>query len=154
MSETNHFIVFNLEDKRFALPLDPVERVVRAVEVTILPEVPPIVRGIINYRGTVLPVIDIRSRFHLPDTAIRLNHQFIIARTTRGTIALLADTVTGSIEKPFSDVAPPSVLTDDVEFLKGVLKHDDGVILIPDIDKILTPTESSALDNAIKKADQ
>lgn len=154
MSETSHFIVFMLEDKQFALPLAPVERVVRAVEVTILPEVPAIVCGIINYKGTVLPVIDIRARFHLPETEIRVDHQFIIARAARGPIALLADTVTGNIEKSSADIVPPSSLFDGVEFLKGVLRMDDGVMLIPDIDKILTPKESSVLTEAIEKAEK
>lgn len=154
MSKTNHFIVFNIEDKGFALPLESVERVVRAVEVTVLPEVPAIVRGIINYKGTVLPVIDIRSRFHLPEVEIHLNHQFIITRSARGPIALLVDTVTGNIEKSTADIIPPSTLIDSVEFIKSILKLDDGVMLIPDIDNILTPKESSALTEALKKADK
>lgn len=145
-----HFLVFNLEDKQFALPLDPVDRVVRAVEVTTLPEVPAIVRGIINYKGTVLPVIDIRSRFHLPGREIRLNDQLIIVWTAKRPIALLADTVTGNIEKPAADVVPPSTVVEGVEFLAGVLKLEDGVMLIPDLDKILTLKEVKALNKAIK----
>ncbi len=145
-----HFIVFNLEDKQFALPLDPVDRVVRAVEITALPEVPDIVRGIVNYKGTILPVIDIRSRFHLPGREIRLNDQFIIVRTAKRPIALLADTVTGNIEKPAADVVPPTDFMEGVEFLEGVLKLKDGVMLIPDLDKILTLKESKALTKAIK----
>lgn len=150
MEDMKHFIVFNLEDKQFALPLDPVDRVVRAVEITVLPEVPTIVRGIINYKGTVLPVIDIRSRFHLPGREIRLNDQFIIVRTAKRSIALLVDTVTGNIEKPTADVVPPSSFMKGVEFLDGVIKLEDGIMLIPDLDKILTLKESKALTKAIK----
>lgn len=150
MEDMKHFIVFKLEDKQFALPLDPVERVVRAVEITTLPEVPTIVRGIVNYKGTVLPVIDIRSRFHLQEREIRLNDQFIIVHTAKRSIALLADTVTGDIENPAADVVPPSDLIEGVRFLEGVLKLEDGVMLIPDLDKILTLKESKALTKAIK----
>jgi purine-binding chemotaxis protein CheW len=152
MSESIHYIVFIIEDKSFALPMENVERVVHAVEVTLLPKVPAIVRGIINYKSIILPVIDIRSRFHLPEIEIHLNHQFIITRTTRGLIALLADNVTGVIEKSTTDIIPPFSLIGGVEFLKGILKLDDGMMLVPDIDKILTPKESRALTEAMKKA--
>jgi purine-binding chemotaxis protein CheW len=151
MKDMKHFIVFMLEDKTFALPLDPVERVVRAVEITTLPEAPAIVCGIINYRGTVLPVIDIRSGFHLPRRDLRLSDQFIIVQTAVHRIALLVDTVIGDIEKNPGDVIPPSDLFDGVEFLIGVIKLEEGVMLIPDLDKILTHKETRALTKAMEK---
>lgn len=151
MKDMKHFIVFMLEDKTFALPLDPVDRVVRAVEITALPEAPAIVCGIINYRGTVLPVIDIRSGFHLPQRDLRLSDQFIIVQTAVRRIALLVDTVIGDIEKNPGDVIPPSDLIDGVEFLIGVIKLEDGVMLIPDLDKILTNKETRALTKAMEK---
>lgn len=152
MKNTNHFLVFMLDDKTFALPLEPVERVVRAVEVTPLPETPDIVSGIINYKGTILPVINIRSRFHLPEREMQLNHQFIIIQTAKRPIALLTDTVTGNIETPAADVVPPSDIIEDVEFLQGVLKLEDGVMLIPDLDKILTVKEDRVLTKALKES--
>ena len=151
MKDANHFLVFMLDERTFALPLEPVERVVRAVEVTPLPEVPDIVSGIINYKGTILPVINIRSRFHLPKREMQLNHQFIIVQTAKRLIALLTDTVTGSIETPAADVVPPSNIIEDMAFLQGVLKMKDGVMLIPDLDNILTAKEGRALAKALKR---
>lgn len=151
MKDTNHFLVFMLDERTFALPLEPVERVVRAVEVTPLPEVPDIVSGIINYKGTILPVINIRSRFHLPEREMQLHHQFIIVQTAKRPIALLTDTVTGSIETPAADVVPPSNIIEDAAFLQGVLKMKDGVMLIPDLDNILTAKEGRALAKALKR---
>jgi purine-binding chemotaxis protein CheW len=150
MKDTNHFLVFMLDDRTFALPLEPVERVERVVEVTPVPEVPDIVSGIINYKGTILPVIDIRSRFHLPEREIQLNHQFIIVQTAKRPIALLTDTVTGSIETPAADVVPPTAIIEHMQFLQGLLKLEDGVMLILDLDNILTVKEDRALAKALK----
>lgn len=150
MDEVKHFIVFKLEDKTFALPLGPVERVVRAVDITPLPEAPPIIPGIINYKGNILPVVDIRSRFLLSQQELKINHQFIIVRTSKRTIALHVDTVTGNIEKVNADMVPPNDIIEGVQFLEGVLKLEDGIMLVPDLDKILTHQEEKALNKAMK----
>ncbi len=144
-------LVFMLEDKTFALPLENVDRVVRVVEFTRLPQAPSIVLGVINYKGTVLPVIDIRGRFHLPQRAPRLEDQLVIAHTAQKTIALLAENVVGDIETPLSQLVPPGQIVEGTAFLKAVLKLEDGVMLIPDLDKILTSGESLELEKAIEK---
>ncbi|MCP4155804.1 MAG: chemotaxis protein CheW [bacterium] len=144
-----HFLVFNLGKLQFALPLTPVERVIRAVGVTLLPKAPVVVAGIINYKGHVLPVIDIRPRFKLEKKDVRLNDQFVIFRTAKRSIAIITDTVTGDIEIPAENVVTPSQLVDDMAFLQGVIKRDDGVMLIPDLDKILTRDEEIVLSNTI-----
>lgn len=150
MDDVKHFLIFMLEDKTFALPLWPVERVVRAVEITPLPEAPSIIPGIINYKGNILPVVDIRSRFHLPNRELQINHQFIIVRTSRRHIALHVDTVTGNVEITGKDMVPPDNIIEGTQFLKGILKLENGVMLVPDLDKILTQQEEKTLSTAIK----
>ena len=63
----NHIVVFALDEQRYALHLLAVERVVRAVEVTALPEAPEIVLGVVNVKGRIVPVINVRRRFRLPE---------------------------------------------------------------------------------------
>ena len=64
---SNHIVVFTLDEQRYALHLLAVERVVRAVEVTALPEAPEIVLGVVNVKGRIVPVINVRRRFRLPE---------------------------------------------------------------------------------------
>lgn len=152
MVKNSHFLVFSLDDKHFALPLDTVQWVVQAVEITILRGVPAIVRGIINYKGTILPVFDIRPRFHLPQREIQPDDQFIIVDTAGRTIALLVDTVVDNIEISSREMIPPAGILDETLFLDGILKMEDGIMLIPDLNNILTQPEDQALEKAMERA--
>ncbi len=98
MNKSNRLVVFTLDEQRYALYLPVVERVVNAVEVTPLPKVPDIVLGVINVQGKVIPVVNIRRRFGLPEREIELSYQFIIANTSKQMVVLVADTVSGVIE--------------------------------------------------------
>src|SRR5690242_12083986 len=99
MKEVIQLVVFRLEAQRYALPLGVVERITRAVEVTPLPEAPDVVLGVIDVGGTVLPVLNIRRRFGLPEREIGLSDQFIISRTTERRVVLVVDDVQGVVER-------------------------------------------------------
>ncbi len=79
MATANPVVALMLDDIRYALPLTSVEQVVRAVEVTPLPDAPDIIMGVINVHGRVVPVVDIRRRFRLPARALSAGDQLVIA---------------------------------------------------------------------------
>ena len=79
-------VVFFLDGQRYGLHLSTVRRVVRAVEVRALPSAPGIVLGVINIEGRIIPVINVRRRFGLPDKEIDLDDHFIVAATARRTV--------------------------------------------------------------------
>jgi purine-binding chemotaxis protein CheW len=151
VGEYVYYLEFGLGGKRFALPLEAVERVEHAVEVTLPPKAPPIVRGFIDYRGNILPVIDISRRFHLPIKDIEPRHHFIIVACKRRTFALKADTVPGLIKETGDRVVEPGEIIAGLDFLAGVIKDETGMILIPDLDKLLTHEEADALSEAMGK---
>ena len=94
-------IVFALnQQRRYALRLLAVTRVVWAVEIVPLPNAPAIVLGMINVQGRVIPVVDVNKRFGLPPRELELTDQFIIAQTQRRAVALRVDGVTGLYEFP------------------------------------------------------
>jgi hypothetical protein len=76
-------VVFNLDEQQYALHLAAVERIVRVAEITPVPKAPAIVLGVINVQGQVIPVINIRKRFRLPDREMSLSDHLIIARTAK-----------------------------------------------------------------------
>jgi len=86
---SSHYLVFTLEDQQYALGLEAVERVVRAVELTSVPEAPEILVGLINIRGKIVPVLDIRRRFHLPPRDMEIKDRIIVSRTSSGQSPLL-----------------------------------------------------------------
>jgi purine-binding chemotaxis protein CheW len=146
---SEHLLVFTLDEPRFALPLAAVERVVHAVEVTPLPKAPQIVLGVINAKGRVIPVVDMRRRFGLPVRELRLDDRFIIARTARRLVALVADAVAGIRELAPRDLANAAETLPVAGYLQGVAKLEDGLVLITDLDAFLSLDEERLLDAAL-----
>lgn len=133
----NKLVVFRLDEQPYALRLPTVERIVRAVEVAHLPKAPEMVLGVINVQGRIIPVADIRGRFDLPEKALTLSDQMIIVRTSKWTLALVVDTVSGVIECPDEDLIKKEKIMPDAEYVEGVVRLKDGMILIADIHQFL-----------------
>jgi purine-binding chemotaxis protein CheW len=149
MNGLTQLVVFRLEEWRCAVMLAVVERVIRAVEVMPLPKAPAIVLGIIDVEGRVLPVLNARRRFGLPDKAIRPADQFLIARTEQRTVVLVIDEALGIVERPPSEIISPSHITPGLEQIQGVIRLDDGLAFIHDLDKFLSLEEAGALEVAM-----
>ena len=146
----NQIIIFTLDDQRYGLPLSAVERVVRMVDITLLPQAPDNVLGIINVQGRVIPVINMRRRFHLPEWELALTDQLIIAHTARRPVALVADAVTGVHEYAEQEAVAAQDILPGVEYVAGVVKLENGLILIHDLDKFLSLEEEAQLDHALE----
>ncbi|HUU30038.1 MAG TPA: chemotaxis protein CheW [archaeon] len=150
MRNSNQILVFFLEEQGYALYLHAVERVVHAVEVMPLPKAPDIVLGIINMRGQVIPVLNIRKRFDLPERKIDPDDRFIIAHTKKRTVALVVDMVNGIIQPAKEKLVPAEKVTPGMELIDGVIKLEDGMILIHDLERFLSLEEETMLDKAVK----
>lgn len=150
MRKIDQVVVFTLEGQQYALPLSAVERIVHAVEITPLPKAPDIVLGMINMQGKIIPVINIRKRFRLPEREMKLRDQLIVANTSRQTVALVADEVSGVIERSEQEIISAEKIFPGMEYVKGVVKLEDGMILIHDIDKFLSLGEEKAINKAMK----
>lgn len=152
-NQVRHYIVFALAEKQFALPLEWVERVVHAVGITELPKAPKIVRGLINYKGRIMPVINISERFHLPESEIQPNQHFILVQIPTREFCLVSDDVMGVIQYSKEDIVEPDEVILGVEFLLGILRTKTGMILIPNLEKLLTHDEETALNSALSPTD-
>ena len=142
-------VLFRLDEQRYALHLPAVERVVRAVEVTPLPKAPEIVLGVINAHGQVIPVVDVRKRFRLPEREMELDDHIMIARTPKRLLALPVDSVEGVVAYPEEQVVVSEKIVPGMEYVEGVLKLPDGLILIHNLEKFLSLKEEKALDSAM-----
>lgn len=144
------YVVFTLDSQRYALHLASVERTVRAVEIIPLPKAPEMVLGVINVQGQIIPVLNIRKRFGLSERELELTDQIIIARTARRSIAFVADSVSGIVERSVAEIIPSEKVIPGLGYLEGVIKLKDGLIFINDIDKFFLPEEEKELDKAIE----
>jgi purine-binding chemotaxis protein CheW len=142
-------LVFSLDDQRYALALDRVQRSIRVVAITPLPDAPAIVLGIIDLAGVVIPVVDIRKRLNHPPRDLRLSDQLLIATTGRRTVALLVDEANGVIDGSPEDVVPASEILPGLGLVAGAVKLESGLVLIHDLDRLLSLDEAAAIDRAI-----
>lgn len=149
MSGTTQLIVFRLDERRYALPLAVVDRVVRAAEVTPLPKAPAIVLGAINVHGRVVPVLNVRRRFLMPDRDITPSDWFLLAHTERHMVALVVDESEGVVERSEADIVMSTQIVPGLEQFPGVIRLDDGLVLIHDLEKFLSFDEARAVDDAM-----
>ena len=150
MPESLQLVVFNLDDQRYALRLLHVEQAIRMVEITPLPKAPDIVLGLVNVHGAVIPVLNIRKRFRLPEREPELADQLIIARTAKRLVALMVDTVHDVVDVQQEKMVAPETILPQLEHVNGVVKLDDALVFIHDLDAFLSLEEEQALDAAIE----
>jgi len=144
-----HLVVFTLDDRRYALHLSAVERVVPVVRITQWPKAPPIVLGVVNIAGSLVPAVDVRKRFRLPEREMRLGDHMIIARNSRRPVALIVDAAVGVIERSESEITAAAKILPAADYIEGVAKVDDDLVLIHDLDTFLTPLEERELEQAM-----
>ena len=147
---TNQIVVFTLDDQSYALSLHAVVKVIHAIEIRRLPKAPEIISGIINIKGQIIPVVDIRKCFGVVAREIDPDDHLIITDTGKRQVAIMVDSVTG-----ISDLTPDQLSNagDSLSFarnLRGVAKVYDGLILIYDLDAFLSLDEEKELDHALK----
>lgn len=142
-------LMFRLGEQRYALPLEAVDRIVHAVEVTPLPGAPVIVLGAIDVHGCVIPVLSIRRRFGLVQPEIAPGDQFVLARAAQRPVALVIDEAQTVMEIPSDGILDPARIAPGVGQFRGVLRLEDGLVLIHDLESLLSLDELSALDQAM-----
>jgi purine-binding chemotaxis protein CheW len=142
-------LVFMVGGSRCAVPLAHVHEVARAVAITPLPTAPPIVEGVINVRGTVVPVVDLRSRLDLPPEPLRPEQRLIVVQAGARTVALRVDDVDWVSRVRTSSVAEPERIARGIGWLAGVARLRDGLVLLHDLDSFFRQGEAEALDAAL-----
>jgi purine-binding chemotaxis protein CheW len=132
-------VAFTLDEQRYALPLDAVERVLRAVEVTGVPDSPQVLAGIVNLHGEIVPVVDLRRRFGLAERALAASDQFIVTRSAQRRVAVIADHVSAVVDCNDDDLVEASPLLSGAQQLGGVAKSKEGVlVVIRDLEHLLS----------------
>ena len=154
MNRMIRLVNFNLDDQKYALLLSSVIRIIRVVEITRLPKAPEIVLGVINMHGLIMPVFDIRKRFHLPQREMQLDDQLIIAYTSPRTVALLVDSVNDVIEISEEKIIAGENILPGLDYIEGVVKTEDEMVLIHDLEQFLSLQEKNALHEAMEALNQ
>ncbi|HEY1922079.1 MAG TPA: chemotaxis protein CheW [Tepidisphaeraceae bacterium] len=152
MNNSVQLLVLGVNDRRYALHLAQVDRVVRAVDATPLPHAPAIVWGAIDLHGNIVPVLSMRKRLGLADREIVPDDHFVIAHTSRQSVALVVDDAVGVIERAAEDIISARNVIPRLEQIEGIVRLDDDLLLIHDLDRFLSLGEQQELDAALVEA--
>jgi len=154
MTQTTQYLTFKLGDEVFALDITKVREVLDFTAVTKVPRTPEFMRGVINLRGSVVPVVDLRLKFGMSKTENGVNTCIIITEVTVDNdttiLGALADSVQEVLDLEPGSIAPaPRIGTKlRTDFIKGMGKRDERFIIILDIDKVFSADELSIVSTA------
>ncbi len=145
--ETTQYLTFKLDDEVFALDITKVREVLDFTTVTKVPRTPEFMRGVINLRGSVVPVVDLRLKFGMSKTEKTVNTCIIIVEVKvddeTTVLGALADSVQEVMDLESDHIEPaPKIGTRlNTEFIKGMGKRDDRFVILLDIDKVFSTSE-------------
>ncbi|HEU0265454.1 MAG TPA: chemotaxis protein CheW [Geobacterales bacterium] len=138
---------FRIGDDLFAVDIMRIKEIIRPQKLTNIPKAPPFVEGVINLRGMVIPVIDLRRRFDLPVQGELQMSRLLIVSVARHVIGLVVDEVTEVITVAVGDIKPPPDVMVGVgsKHLIGVCLVKDNLIMLLNLDTIISKAEVAAL---------
>jgi purine-binding chemotaxis protein CheW len=144
--EITQLAVFSLGNERYAIDIYLIKEIIRPLKITSLPGAPSFIEGVVNLRGDVIPVIDMRKRFEMPPRESG-EGRMIIVKVENQWVGILVDTVTEVIRIPRKDIKPPPKVVGGVgaKYLQGVCKHKDELVILLNLDQILTSEEKIIL---------
>jgi len=154
ITEATQHLTFKLDDEIFALDIAKVREVLEYTKVTKVPQTPDFMRGVINLRGSVVPVVDLRLKFGMTETQKSINTCVIIVEVSvdgeKTILGALADSVQEVLELEPEQIEPaPKIgMRLNTEFIKGMGKRDGEFIIILDIDKVFSIDELTMVQSA------
>lgn len=158
-AQTDQYLTFTLAEETFATEIVKVREVIDYVHVTRVPRMPPYLRGVINLRGSVVPVIDLRLVLGMPSIENTIDTCVIIAEVRLDGeilhLGMLADSVQEVIDVNPSQIDPPPKLGSmlDTNFISGMGKREEGFFIILNIDRVLSADEIASVGAVGKLAE-
>ncbi|MEO4053501.1 chemotaxis protein CheW [Solibacillus sp. CAU 1738] len=134
-------IVFQLADKEYAIPVSHVQGIEKLMHITRVPKTPNYVKGVINLRGVVTPIIDLRERFSLPITGSEEAARIIIITLDDMEVGFVVDSANDVLDIAASSIEqqPEVVGSYEEDFISGVAKLDKRLLILLHLDKVLNP---------------
>lgn len=146
----NKFLTLLLGKETYGIPILKVREIIGMMTITHVPKMPDYVKGVINLRGKIIPVIDLRLKFGMKDRAYDDRTCIVVTEIQANEgpklSGLVVDTVSEVLDVPPTSIEPPpSSSHSELEFLTGLGKAKDKVVLLVDIDRILTEKEKESI---------
>ncbi|MBD7936703.1 MULTISPECIES: chemotaxis protein CheW [Cytobacillus] len=141
---TVQLIVFQLGDKEYGVPVADVLSIEKIEHITRVPGTEKYIKGVINLRGVILPIVDLRTRFNLPEHPYSQHTRIIITKKGEKEVGLIVDTANDVIDVATSQLEPPPevVGTESFDYIKAVAKMNQQILILIDLAKVLNIEEN------------
>lgn len=145
--ELLQLVTFSIGEEEFGVNILKVQEIIRTTEITKVPRAPEFVEGVINLRGKVIPIIDLRRRFGLAPKAHDKNTRIIVIEINNVIVGFVVDAVSEVLRIPASTVEPPPPVVAGVEsdYISGVGQLQDRLLIMLDLDKLLSSEDMEML---------
>ena len=148
-AELMQLVTFSVDDEEFGVDILKVQEIIRTMEITKVPRAPEFVEGVINLRGKVIPIIDLRRRFGLVSRDHDKHTRIIVIDISNMIVGFVVDSVSEVLRIPSSTVEPPPPVVAGLEseYISGVGKLEDRLLILLDLDRLLSGDEQNMLDS-------
>ena len=150
MGETIQVVSFKLGSEEYGVDIAQVQEINRMVAITHVPRAPQFMEGVINLRGQLIPIIDLRTRFGMPRAEHTKNTRIVVTEIGAKRVGMVVDSVSEVLRLPVEQIeAAPDMITGvGTEYIRGVGKIEDRLIILLDLARIISTAEKRELESA------
>lgn len=148
MSEIQEYVIFLINEQIYGIEILKIKEVVSYRKITPLPNMKGFIKGIINLRGVILPIFDLREKFHLPEAPYTPFHIIIVMEILGRVMGVVVDEISDVVELLSKEVQDTSNLPPGIkaEYIKGIGKKEHELIILLNVDRLLSSEELEILD--------
>ena len=145
-TENLKVVVFQLADKEYVIPVSQVQGIEKLIHITRVPKTPSFVKGVINLRGVVTPIIDLKSRFGLGESKLNDSSRIIIISLEDMNVGVIVDSANDVVDISKDSIEPQPEVVGGLEqdFIAGVTKIDKRLLILLHLDLVLNPIKTGA----------
>ncbi len=149
-TDSLQLVSFNLSEETYGIEITKIREIILLGQITQVPETPHYIKGLINLRSTVIPVIDLRARFGLPEEALTDESRIMVLNVGTRTIGIIVDAVREVLRVTGDQIseAPPTVARLGNEYMTGLVRLEEQLLILLDVDQLFGKEQLAEVDDA------
>lgn len=146
-AEYREIVVFSIADETYGVDIHQVREIIRIPEITRVPRTPDFVEGVVNLRGSVIPVLDLRKRFGFEPKTYDKDQRIVVLEMEDQTVGMIVDSVSEVLRIDLSAIDSPSpyVVSVDSQYISGIAKIEENLVILLDVNRVLSAREREAV---------
>ena len=150
VEDSTNLVTFRLGSGEYAIDIMQAKEIIKMEKITLIPNAPDFVEGVINLRGNIIPIIDLKKRFNLEETEGDKNTGIIIVKIEDVDMGIIIDSISKVVSISNSDIQPPPPMLSGIgqKYIKGVGKLEDKLLVVLDLEKLFTTEEEEEEDKS------